>query len=47
LEKFGGNQILKNAGLDYFDGMSDCYVDEFGDRMYCQMSLIEVADEAE
>ena len=47
LEKFGGNQILKNAGLDYFDGMSDCYVDKFGDSMYCEMSLIEVADEAE
>jgi hypothetical protein len=47
LEKFGGNQILKNAGLDYFDGMSDCYVDKFGDRVYCEMSLIEVSDESE
>lgn len=47
LEKFGGNQILKNAGLDYFDGMSDSYVDKFGDCVCCEMLLIEVADEAE
>lgn len=47
LEKFGGNQILENSGLDYFDGMSDSYVDKFGDRMYSEMLLIEVADEAE
>jgi hypothetical protein len=46
-EKLGGNQILKDAGLDYFDGMSDSYVDKFGDSMYCEMLLIEVSDEAE
>ena len=41
---WGGDAILSTAGLESFDGMTETYTDKYGDDIYADSAMIEVAD---
>lgn len=41
---WGGDAILAAACLDSFDGMGDNYTDKYGDQIYSDSAVIEVAE---